>query len=122
MAVYHAVRSFERGDSISNTLEMEALLYAAGSRQCNVGASFGIHNGENYLWICCIPSPEGVWQALEREFSFLQDNSWDQINGEKRDLLMKLFRIPQTELASLESPCRIRDLVLERVALLEVLR
>ena len=54
-AVARAVRAFEEGDTISNTLEMESLLFAAGSRQCNIAASFGIHEGENRVYICCFP-------------------------------------------------------------------
>jgi len=33
-AIYHAQRSFFSGKPISNSFEMEALLFAAGSRQC----------------------------------------------------------------------------------------
>jgi KEOPS complex subunit Cgi121 len=121
-AVHYAVRSFESGDSISNTLEMEALLYAAGSRQCNVAASFGIHEGENRLWVCCYPPSGGVWEALAPILSFRAGLDWDEIDKKKQDSLMQLFGITDEELNSLESTDRIVDLVLERVALLQVLR
>jgi len=121
-AVLHAVRSFEAGNTISNTLEMEALLYAAGSRQCNVAASFGIHEGENHLWVCSYPHVAGWWEALTPPLRFHDAKSWDNIDFKKRELLMQLYGITREELESVGTRDRIVDLVLERVALLDVLR
>ena len=41
---------------ISNSFEMEALLFAAGSRQCLVAALFGIQEGENRIFVCSYPA------------------------------------------------------------------
>jgi KEOPS complex subunit Cgi121 len=122
-AVDHAVRSVREGTTISNTLEMEALLYAAGSRQCSIGASFGIHEGENRLWICCYPGPcEEVFAALGPLMQFVSGNSWNAIDPEREKRLMRLFDISNEELQTLGDKGRIVDLVLERVSLLDVLR
>ena len=53
-ALRHAWRSWAGGNPIANSIEMEALLYAAGTRQCQVAASFGIHPGLNrsYIAVC----------------------------------------------------------------------
>lgn len=120
-AVMLASRAFEGGVNISNTLEMEALLYAAGSRQCTVGASFGIHEGENRLWICCLPAHKNCWTAFERLVR-LNGDVQDQINMEKLQRLMEIFAISSEELDAAGGDARIIDLVLERVALLQVLR
>jgi KEOPS complex subunit Cgi121 len=120
-AVERAVRAFEEGDNISNNLEMECLLFAAGSRQCSTAASFGIHEGENRMFICCYPARTKVWLALEPLFCFVQER-WDTIDPEKRARLIKLFTISPEELAAVGGDERIVDLVLERVALLQVLR
>ena len=120
-AVARAVRAFEAGDTISNTLEMESLLFAAGSRQCNIAASFGIHTGENRVYICCYPARDAVWVALEPLFHFVQEG-WDTIDPEKRDHLMKTYGISPEEIAAAGGNGRIVDLVLERVALLQVMR
>jgi len=120
-AVMRAVRAFESGDTISNTLEMEALLFAAGSRQCNIAASFGFHTGENRVYICCYPARDAVWVALESLFSFVQEG-WDIIDTEKRDHLMKTYGISKEEIEAAGGNGRIVDLVLERVALLQVIR
>jgi KEOPS complex subunit Cgi121 len=120
-AVGRAVRAFEEGVTISNTLEMESLLFAAGSRQCNTAASFGIHEGANRLYICCYPEQAGVWAALEHLFRFVREN-WDTIDPEKRGLLMETFAISPEEITAAGGDRRIVDLVLERVALLQVVR
>jgi KEOPS complex subunit Cgi121 len=120
-AVARAVRAFEAGTTISNTLEMEALLFAAGSRQCNVAASFGIHEGENRVYICCYPGNPDVWIALEPLFHLVREN-WDTIDPEKRRYLMEIFSISSEEIIAAGGNDRIVDLVLERVALLQVIR
>jgi KEOPS complex subunit Cgi121 len=120
-AVARAVRSFEIGDTISNTLEMEALLFAAGSRQCTIAASFGIHEGENRLYICCYPARTGIWAALEPLFQVVR-KGWDAMTPEKRKRLMEIFSISPDEITAAGGNGRIIDLVLERVALLQVMR
>jgi len=121
-AVLHAVRSFQEGNAISNTLEMEALLYAAGSRQCNIAASFGLHEGENRLWVGCYPSGVEIWNALTTVLYVQEEDFREDLDQKKREKLMKIFEITPEELGSLDNKDRIADLVLERVALLDVLR
>jgi len=120
-AVARAVRAFGEGKTISNTLEMESLLFAAGSRQCNIAASFGLHEGENEVYICCYPERGDVWAALDPLFRFVKE-SWDTIDSEKRRHLMEIFAISSEEIEAAGGNGRIVDLVLERVALLQVMR
>ena len=119
-AICHAVRSYTGGTMVSNTLEMEALLFAAGSRQCSLAAPFGIHEGENHLYICCYPTCDTVWDALAPVIHFVED-TWSSIDSQKQAYLMDLFNITREELATTNGD-RIADLVLERIALLEVYR
>ena len=119
-AMCHAVRSYNAGTMVSNTLEMEALLYAAGSRQCSLAAPFGIHSGENHLYICCYPASDRIWDALVPVVHFVKD-SWSCIDSKKQAYLMDLFAITRDELATTNGD-NIVDLVLERIALLEVYR
>ena len=121
-AVEHAVRSFQEGTAISNTIEMESLLYAAGSRQCNVASSFGVHEGVNHLYVCCYPGPQkDVWDRLAHLFQFTGEMD-DVIDSEKRVRLMYLFDITTEEMEAAGNKESMVDLVLERVALLNVLR
>jgi KEOPS complex subunit Cgi121 len=120
-AVARAVRAFQEGAAISNTLEMESLLYASGSRQCSIAAAFGIHKGENRLFVCCFPARKPIWAVLEPILQFTDEN-WDVINLKKRTILMKTFTISPEEIGAAGGDDRIVDLVLERVALLHVMR
>ncbi len=119
-ALHHAVRSFRSGSMVSNTLEMEALLFAAGSRQCSVAASFGVHNGDNSLLVCCYPIRIGIWNALIPPLNITNQDE-DVISPQKRAYLMELFGITEEEVVTCSGDCII-DLVLERIALLEVYR
>ena len=114
----HANRSFTRGSAISNSFEMEALLYAAGTRQCSAAVAFGLHEGENHLYICCCPTRPGIWDELAGSVHFL-DEPDDGISPQKAARLAALFGISPIELDAAGED-RIRDLVLERVALLNV--
>jgi KEOPS complex subunit Cgi121 len=119
-AIRHALRSFHQGAPIADTLEMEALLYASGSRQCSVAAGFGIHAGINHAYICCCPRSQRAWDALS---AFMQwaDEAAEEIAPEKRQRLKSLFSISDEEIEAV-GESRFADLVLERVALLEVYR
>ncbi len=121
-AMQHAIRAFDANDTISNTLEMEALLYAAGSRQCSVATSFGLHIGENHLWVCCYPLVDDVWECLSPMLHCIDAGAWSSVDEKKSAVLMQFFGIARDELGAAGGQDRITDLVLERVALLQVVR
>ncbi|MDI6718660.1 MAG: KEOPS complex subunit Cgi121 [Methanomicrobiales archaeon] len=119
-ALRHARRSCRRGDCIASSFEMEALLYAAGTRQCALAAGFGVHAGWNRAYIAlCPPSPPAA-AALEGLVAMVEED-WEILPAEKRRRLADLFGITPQEIEA-AGPDRIPDLVLERVALLDVLK
>jgi KEOPS complex subunit Cgi121 len=99
---------------------MEALLYASGNRQCSAAERFGIHEGENRAYVCLCPPIEAALRDLSGIMEFV-DEDWETLPGEKQVRLAEVFGITPGELAA-TGPGRLRDLVLERVALLEVYR
>jgi len=117
-ALRHASRSIASGSSISNSFEMEALLYAAGSRQCSVATSFGLHAGNNRLYIGCCPGSDPLWDLLADSMCF-HPVPEPGISPDKYDRLIQLFGITQEEVSAVGKD-RIEDLVLERVVLLDV--
>lgn len=119
-AILHAFRAYEEKSCISNSLEMEVLLYAAGSRQCSVAIRFGVHQGWNRVYLCICPPDKRVWDLLCPQLTEVHED-WELIDTEKAGRLMELFSITPEEL-SVVGAGGIRDLVLERVALLEVYR
>jgi len=119
-AVFNAVRSFRQGNPISNTLEMEALLYAAGTRQCAIASSFGIHEGENRIYVCCYPVQNEVWKDLSLCLELTEEND-EEMDQQKQARLITIFEISDKELETVGKE-RITDLILERVALLNAIR
>jgi KEOPS complex subunit Cgi121 len=119
-ALRHACRSWEGGEPIANSFEMETLLYAAGTRQCQVGSSFGVHTGENRSYVAVCPPAPGVRDLLAGLVTFV-DEDWEALDPAKRARLGDLFGITEKEVAVVGED-RFRDLVLERVALLDVYR
>ncbi len=120
-ALSHAIRADTGKRRISNRLEMEALLYASGSRQCINGMKFGVHAGTNRSYLCLCPWKEPAWSELSKISSPCSDD-WDTISSEKARLLMDLFEITSVEVEAAGGIQKIRDLVLERVALLDAYR
>jgi KEOPS complex subunit Cgi121 len=119
-AIRHARRSITSPKPISNSFEMEALLFAAGSRQCSVAAAFGIHEGENKMFVCLYPPVDEVWKVLSHHMCFVTE-TWENLSPQKVDRLIQLFGITKDELETV-GRCHLKDLILERIALLEVCR
>ena len=118
-ALAHAARSFARGDPIARTFEMEALLYAAGTRQTRVAKGFGIHEGENRCWVAVTPPEERAWSLLVGLVRFKPAPG--VLEPAQRRRLCELFAITPAELETVGED-RLSDLVLERVALLDANR
>jgi len=119
-ALRHAWRSWTGGEPIANSIEMEALLYAAGTRQCQVAAFFGIRPGVNRAYVAVCPPAPGVRERLADCVMFV-DEDWEEIDPAKRERLAELFSITPEEVLVVGEE-RFRELVLERVALLDVYR
>jgi KEOPS complex subunit Cgi121 len=120
-AIAHAFRAFREGETISNSVEMESLLYAAGSRQCQQGTGFGVHSGENRVYLCICPGNTRVQKDLQKIGVYCDEEDWEPLSEEKQSLLMELFGITIEEIGVV-GISRLQDLVLERVALLQVYR
>ncbi len=116
----HAIRAFAEGTCISHSLEMEALLYASGTRQTNCAMKFGVHGGMNESYLCIVPPNVAAWTAL-RPHLVEDHGDWESISPEKEARLLELFGITDEEREAADHST-LQDLVIERVALLEVLR
>ena len=118
-ALMLARRAEAQGTMIANSFEMEALLYAAGTRQCSMAVPFGIHDGGNRLYVCCCPDVPAAWQDLASCMAFVPE-PLQELSPEKAARLAALFDLTPDEIAAAGGAERLTDLVLERVALLEV--
>ncbi len=120
-ALRFACRSFNSDSPISRSIEVEALLYAAGTRQTGLIGSFGIHPGNNECYLGILPPIQDAEKILHRFITFVDDEDWDDLSKKKIDHLLKLFEISKEEIQVIGNE-RVTDLILERVALLNVNR
>lgn len=115
-AVALANRSFERGENVARERSVEILLYAAGRRQINRAFEIGVSEGERAVVL--VADGEDEKRALVALGELLEDGGWTP--GERADpeLIETFYGITDAERAATDAP--LRDLVCERVALLEV--
>jgi KEOPS complex subunit Cgi121 len=119
-ALSHAFRAEAEGCMISSRVEMEALLFASGSRQCLTGMRFGLREGKNNAYLCICPPSREAFEEVSPLVTPSEED-WDTISPEKSESLAENFGITPDEIEAAGSE-RMVDLVLERVALLEVYR
>ncbi|GFO97704.1 hypothetical protein ig2599ANME_1911 [groundwater metagenome] len=114
-AVEKAINSFKTGTSIANDLSKEIMLYAAGTRQISRAVRLGIHEGENNIVLVA------VGEAELSGFDEIEPESVLAYRESKKEALMKAFGITNEELEAVGEE-KIPDLVLERVALVDVIK
>ena len=113
-AVFHASRAIEEGRNSSDSLTMEALLYASGERQLGRAISKMSVNDETTRIVVALLSGR----------DFRASESWSPLPPVDRcpdnDRYVR-FGITHEELGTVQSERRI-DLVLERVAAVDLLK
>lgn len=122
-AVWQALRAHEENRKIAHSLEMEVLLSVAGSRQCHEAVNFGVRKGLNFCYLCII-STRQVDPALIRELMNYMEpvtEDWEIISEGKMFRIMDQLKITPSEI-SIIGKSRLTELVIERIALLELNR
>lgn len=127
-AVRCALRAIKERTMITRSPEMEILAYAAATRQTHDASRFGIHQGENNVFLCMIPSSEDAWHdcAELEEISF-DDEGRTSVSEhipfhptpEQKREIMAYFSISPDELA-IVGEGEFAALVCERVVLLAI--
>ncbi|NLX47647.1 MAG: hypothetical protein GXY70_05730 [Euryarchaeota archaeon] len=117
-AVFHARRAFERGTNSANTLGMEVILYASGERQISKAKDkMGLHEGTERVALVILEPQDADLDRILREMSLERDDELLKCDLAKGEA----FGIGQGELATV-GEAMLPDLVLERVAFVEVLK
>lgn len=111
-----AINSFKTGKNIANDLAKEIMLYAAGTRQINKAMRVGVHNGENNIALVAIGEKPDL-----SAFDEIAPENVLQYNDSKKNTLMDIFNITKEELEVVGED-KIPELVLERVALVDVIK
>jgi KEOPS complex subunit Cgi121 len=115
-AVELADRATERGEAVADDRAVEILLYAAGRRQINRAFEMGVGEGERPLVVVVDGEEEAA--AAEQVGELLAPA--DTLAAEHADpvRVRSFFDVSDEEVAALAGD--LQDLVLERVALLDV--
>lgn len=113
-AVVHAKRAFDEKRNIARSLAMEILVYASGQRQCSLATKFGLHEGENSVYVLIVDGDES-----EAKTEILKIVSECPVNLPNEKTLKEEFQITDEEL-EVAGKERIIELVLERVALIDM--
>jgi len=117
-----ADRAIERGENVARDRSVEILLYAAGCRQINKALEMGLETGENRAVILVDGDSEeadeaGAVAALKTRLDLTPTPTLGVEHADEA-LLREFFEIGAAELAATDA--ELPDLVLERVALLDV--
>ena len=122
-AVERAIRSFSEKSNIANNLGMETLLYVAGSRQIEKVLRFGVKKGCNNIALLIISKSEKNTDSVKQELKKLISERPDvaEYTVSKKEKLMSAFNITQEEIVAVGED-KIPDLVLERVALRNIVK
>ena len=115
-AIEKAENSFKTGKNIANDIGKEIMLYASGTRQINRAMKIGVHNGNNNIALVAIGDHIDL-----SVFDEITHKDVLQYEGSKNRALMDIFNITEEEINAVGVE-RIPELVLERVALVDVLK
>lgn len=115
-AIEKAMNSFKTGRNIANDLGKEIMLYVSGTRQINRAMKIGVHNGKNNIVLVAIG--EEIDLSV---FDEITPKDVVHYEGSKNRALRDIFNITDEEIKA-SGVDKIPELVLERVALVDVLK
>ncbi len=118
-AIRQALRAEEEGSMTARSLEMEVLLYASGQRQTSIAMGFGLHEGGMLAWIGMVHPSEEAWTMIGDLIRPCPDEN--EVPAGRIPTLQKLYSITDEEIGTVGRE-RIADLVIERTALLNILK
>lgn len=118
-AIRQALRAEEEGTMTARSLEMEVMLYASGQRQTSLAMGFGLHEGTMLTWIGIIPDSLMALDLLQSLATPVPDE--EGIPESRIPALQELYGITDAEIGTVGKG-RITDLVMERTALLNILK
>jgi len=136
-AVKKALRAVGRNRNITNDLSLEILLYAAGRRQIERALAMGVSEseGESAKTVAIVivdasararrgKDLEVVAEEVKRKIGIQEEPISElelEYKGDKKEGIKKFFDITEDELKA-AGESKLKKLVLERVAMLDVLK
>jgi KEOPS complex subunit Cgi121 len=127
-AVEKALRAVTRQKSITSDLGLETLLYAAGKRQIERALAMGVSEGEKKVALVIVTTTvernlQCVAEEVKRQIELheVPIEELESYSGNKKENLKNFFGITEAEIKAVGEK-KLKMLVLERVALLDVLK
>jgi KEOPS complex subunit Cgi121 len=117
-AVELAARAYEQGTAVARDPAVEILLYAAGRRQINQALEMGVSEGEGDVVAVVTDGDEAAAEQRVRKLLGGTDAGDTGVSLGDADTIKMFFDIGDREVAVVDGD--LEDIVLERVALLDV--
>lgn len=120
-AIKKALLAMEKHTNIANDLGIEIMRYAAGKRQIGKAMSIGLHKGDNNAAFVIAGKPKSVSKATEELKKLVYEKPLLDYSPFKRESIFSHFNITKPEVEAVGED-KIPELVIERVALVDVLK
>lgn len=125
-AVKKAVRAMKRGRNITSDLGLEILLYGSGRRQIEKALEIGVSEGKQKVAVVIVAEDTDldlntVTKEIKEKMNIEEDAdaSFLNLHKDKEERIKKFFDITEKEIKAVGLK-KIKKLVLERVAMLDV--
>jgi len=122
-SIHRAQEAFAAGTNEAKDLGLEVMRFSSGQKQIDKSFSMGLVEGKNHSLFVFFGETDEQLQNTQNEFKGIFEMiSYDPISlDEKKPFLMKQFDISETELKAVGEH-KLKDLVMERVALVDIVR
>lgn len=120
-AVKKATDAMEAHTNVAKDPGVEIMRYAAGKRQIGNAFSIGLHEGENKAVFVLIGKERSLLLASNALLEIIDEKPLLDYSRSKRESIISQFNITESEIGAVGED-KIPELVIERVALVDVLK
>ena len=122
-SIHRAREAFSSGANEAKDIGLEVMRFSSGQKQIDKSFSMGLFEGKNaYHFVFFGESMENLTAAQNAFKSVFDPNEYVPISlDEKKPFLMKQFGISEVELKAVGEH-KLKDLIMERVALVDLIR
>ena len=120
-AVKKATDAMEAHTNVANDLGVEIMRYAAGERQIEKAFSMGLHDGDNKVVFVLVGEEHSLSLAVIALLEIIDEKPLLDYSVSKQESIISQFNITESEIEAVGED-KIPELVIERVALVDVLK
>ncbi len=121
-SIDRALSAIENNRNVARDTGVEIMRYASGKRQIGEAFSMGVYKGDmDILLLIMGESHKQLKNAVEVLYLIITPGEVVAYSDEKKEIIMEQFDITPAELEATGQE-RIKDLVIERVSLVDILK